>query len=64
MLYEVITGEIAVLIKRMDAVLLMLARQGPHIDSTFNNLASFSKDLKNSDLNGTIGALKTRNNFV
>ncbi len=52
-------GEIAVLIKRMDAVLLMLARQGPHIDSTFNNLASFSKDLKNSDLNGTIGALKT-----
>lgn len=51
-------GEISIMVQRMDSVLMMLTAQQPYIDTTFRNLAGFSSQLEQAQLDSVLGNLK------
>ncbi|TRX70269.1 MlaD family protein [Carboxylicivirga sp. M1479] len=51
-------GEVSMMLQRTDSILAMMTAQKPHIDTTFSNLASFSQQLEDSQIDETVQQLK------
>ncbi len=51
-------GEVSLMLQRTDSLIAMMSAQRPHIDSTFSNLAAFSQQLKEAEIDGTVEQLR------
>lgn len=51
-------GDVSVMVKRMDSVMMMVAAQRPYIDTTFRNLAGFTSQLEQAQLDEVLGSLR------
>ncbi len=51
-------GEVTVMLQRTDSIMAMLSAQKPYIDTTFINLAKFSKQLEGAHIDESIEQLK------
>ncbi|MBI9065106.1 MAG: MCE family protein [Marinilabiliaceae bacterium] len=52
-------GDVTMMVKRMDSVMMMVAAQRPYIDTTFRNLAGFSSQLEQAQFDEVLGSLKS-----
>ena len=50
-------GEYHTIMKRIDSILISLNRQTPYLDTTFTNIAQFSKELNKVELSATLQEL-------
>ncbi|MBR8534911.1 MCE family protein [Carboxylicivirga sediminis] len=52
-------GEVTMMLQRTDSLVAMLSAQRPHIDSTFSNLAGFSQQLEDANIDATVEQLRS-----
>lgn len=52
-------GEVTMMLQRTDSLVAMLSAQRPHIDSTFSNLANFSQQLEDANIDATVEQLRS-----